>query len=64
VIGAAVNEAARLCELAKQRGGAGILASGVAVEEASGVEAGNWELGGDVKLRGRTRATRFACPKD
>lgn len=61
VIGDAVNEAARLMELAKQREVA-LLASSDAVEAASEDEAGHWELGDEVELRGRSRPTRVATP--
>jgi adenylate cyclase len=59
VIGDPVNEAARLTELAKEREGR-LLASGAAVERASDDEAGHWELGEEVELRGRKRPTRLA----
>jgi len=62
VIGDAVNEAARLCDLAKERQGSGILASSAAVEEASADEAGEWELGDEVELRGRSKPTQLAEP--
>jgi adenylate cyclase len=61
VIGDAVNEAARLCDLAKERG-IPILASASAVEEA-GEEASSWEPGEEVELRGRAEPTRLACPR-
>ncbi len=60
VIGDPVNEAARLTELAKQRGG--VLASGDAVDGAVQEEAGHWELGESIVLRGRERPTRVARP--
>lgn len=49
VIGDAVNEAARLMDLARERK-VGVLASSAAVEEAADGEACNWEL-----------ATRSSC---
>lgn len=63
VIGDAVNEAARLCELAKERDVA-MLASSTAVEEASAGEADHWTLEDEVELRGRSKATRLARPED
>jgi adenylate cyclase len=59
VIGDAVNEAARLTELAKERHGR-ILASADAVDAAREDEAARWRLDGEVELRGRTRPTRLA----
>lgn len=59
VIGDAVNEAARLCELAKDKPGK-LLASSAAVEAAGGDEAERWDLGEEVELRGRKRPTRLA----
>jgi adenylate cyclase len=61
VIGDPVNEAARLTELAKSRGG--VLASEAIVECADEQEARHWELGESVELRGRSAATRLATPK-
>ena len=63
MIGDAVNEAARLCELAKERG-VPILASSAAIEEAAEDEASSWELGEEVELRGRAEPTRLGCPRD
>ena len=62
VIGDPVNEAARLCELAKGRAER-VLASGTAVAEA-GDEARHWEPDGEVVLRGRNRPTVLAVPVD
>jgi adenylate cyclase len=62
VIGDPVNEAARLCELAKstpQR----VLASAAAVASAADDERRCWELGDEVVLRGRDEPTRVAAPK-
>jgi adenylate cyclase len=59
VIGDPVNEAARLCELAKtcpER----VLSSEAILNEAGGEEAGYWELGDVVTLRGRHAETRLA----
>jgi adenylate cyclase len=61
VIGDPVNEAARLCELAKERDGR-VLASERAVEAASEEERGHWQLGDEVELRGRSEPTRLAEP--
>ena len=61
VIGDPVNEASRLCELAKTRDGR-VLASGRAVEAASDDERAHWELGDEVELRGRSETTRLAAP--
>jgi adenylate cyclase len=61
VIGDAVNEAARLMDLAKERE-VPVLASSAAVEAAAGDESANWELGDEVELRGRAQATRVAEP--
>jgi adenylate cyclase len=61
VIGDPVNEAARLTELAKSRGG--VAASGAALDLASGEEAARWERGDAVVLRGRSAATEIATPR-
>ena len=61
VIGDPVNEAARLCELAKERDSR-VLASERAVEAASEDERGQWRLDEAVELRGRTEPTRLAEP--
>ncbi|WP_067536669.1 adenylate/guanylate cyclase domain-containing protein [Nocardia crassostreae] len=61
VIGDAVNEAARLCELAKQDPGR-VLASAATVHSADELERKQWELGEQVTLRGRIRETRLARP--
>jgi adenylate cyclase len=61
VIGDPVNEAARLCELAK-RDEARVLASSAALEAAGEDEAGSWETGQPVELRGRAEETRPARP--
>lgn len=62
VIGDAVNEASRLCDLAKERGEA-VLASAAALAAASGEERDRWSEGEEVELRGRQRPTRLATPK-
>jgi adenylate cyclase len=61
VIGDPVNEAARLCELAKKRLER-VLASGSALQLASDAEHEHWSLGEDVELRGRGGPTRLATP--
>jgi adenylate cyclase len=58
VIGDPVNEAARLCELAKERD-ARLIASEAVVSWAGG-ESRNWALGESVALRGRESQTRIA----
>jgi adenylate cyclase len=61
VIGDPVNEAARLCELAKswpQR----LLASEAAITRADGSERGRWQFEESVTLRGRRTPTRIATP--
>jgi adenylate cyclase len=59
VIGDPVNEAARLCELAKKEPGR-LLASEAALEGADPDERGHWSVGDAVRLRGRPEATRLA----
>jgi adenylate cyclase len=61
VIGEPVNEAARLCELAKSHPG-GLLATADALEGASENECARWSLGETVTLRGHARPTRLASP--
>jgi adenylate cyclase len=61
VIGDPVNEAARLCELAKERPGR-VLASGRALDAAGGVEADDWRVEEGVVLRGRDEPTKLAVP--
>jgi adenylate cyclase len=63
VIGDPVNEAARLCELAK-KADSGVLASSGTVERAGGDEAERWKLGDSVELRGRSEETRVAEPAE
>ena len=60
VIGDPVNEAARLTELAKGRGG--VLASAATLERADSEEARGWRMDGIVELRGRGSETRLAVP--
>jgi adenylate cyclase len=61
VIGEPVNEAARLCELAKSYPGR-LLASSETVESANESEAAHWSLGDTVTLRGHDQPTRLASP--
>jgi adenylate cyclase len=62
VIGDAVNEAARLCELAKQRPSR-LLASDAVLERAARDEVDRWEVRERVVLRGRDRPTGVAEPR-
>ena len=61
VIGDPVNEAARLCELAKRQPGR-TLASDAILAQAATAEAARWHLGDATVLRGRAEATRLATP--
>jgi adenylate cyclase len=61
VIGEPVNEAARLCELAKSHPGR-ILATEETVQGASESERARWSLGDSVTLRGHDHPTRLASP--
>ncbi len=61
VIGDPVNEAARLCELAKDAPNH-LLASSDAVETATEDERALWTLGDSVTLRGYNEPTRLALP--
>lgn len=61
VIGEPVNEAARLCELAKDEPER-LLASSDTVDAASENERSNWSLGETVTLRGHDQPTRLAAP--
>lgn len=63
VIGDAVNEASRLCDLAKERPGL-VLASGAAVESAGEDERRRWEHVGSEVVRGRTDPTELYVPRD
>ena len=63
VIGEPVNEAARLCELAKdvpQR----LVASAETVARATETERTHWRQGDTVTLRGHDEPTRLAVPAD
>ena len=59
VIGEPVNEAARLCELAKSHPGR-LLATADTLVGASENERARWSLGDTVTLRGHDRPTRLA----
>jgi adenylate cyclase len=61
VIGEPVNEAARLCELAKDTP-SHLLASSETVQSASESERGHWTFGDTVTLRGHDEPTRLALP--
>jgi adenylate cyclase len=61
VIGDPVNEAARLCELAKQRPER-VLASETALGRAAGTERGAWTVAEFAVLRGRNTPTGVAHP--
>jgi adenylate cyclase len=61
VIGEPVNEAARLCELAKDTP-SHLLASSEAVQRASESECSHWTFGDTVTLRGHDEPTRLALP--
>ncbi|OBF59218.1 hypothetical protein A5756_06100 [Mycobacterium sp. 852002-53434_SCH5985345] len=63
VIGGPVNEAARLCELAKSYPGL-LLAAADALEGVSEKERARWSLGETVTLRGHEQPTRLATPAD
>ena len=61
VIGDPVNEAARLCELAK-REEKRVLASCAALDRVDDGERERWRVGDPVELRGRREPTRPATP--
>jgi adenylate cyclase len=62
VIGDPVNEAARLCELAKQRPGR-LLVSDAVLQRAGSEEVAHWEVREHLVLRGRDRETGVAEPR-
>ena len=62
VIGDPVNEAARLSDLAKERGER-VIASDAALDRASPSRPEEWELGERTVLRGRLDATGLALPR-
>ncbi|WP_236949782.1 adenylate/guanylate cyclase domain-containing protein, partial [Mycobacterium tuberculosis] len=61
VVGKPVNQAARLCELAKSHP-ARLLASSDTLHAASETERAHWSLGETVTLRGHEQPTRLAVP--
>ncbi|MFV8320352.1 adenylate/guanylate cyclase domain-containing protein [Mycobacterium sp. 23] len=61
VIGEPVNEAARLCELAKSRPGK-LLTTEQTLEGAGEDERARWTVGKSVKLRGHDQRTKLASP--
>ncbi len=61
VIGDPVNEAARLCDLAKRRPER-VVASASILQRARGAESARWAPDGEIVLRGRTAPTRLAIP--
>jgi adenylate cyclase len=62
VIGDPVNEAARLCELAK-RSPERVHASEAVLRRSGAGEAERWELRDSVVLRGRDRPTTVLVPR-
>ena len=62
VIGEPVNEAARLCELAKSVHSR-LIASSDTVANAAENERAHWALGDTVTLRGYDEPTRLALPQ-
>ena len=63
VIGDPVNEAARLCDVAKSLDGL-VAASGAAIDRAGADEAGQWTEVDVLRLRGRGRPTHVHAPCD
>ena len=61
VIGEPVNEAARLCDLAKDRPSR-LLASSDTLANATESERAHWSLGDTVSLRGHDEPTDLADP--
>lgn len=61
VIGDAVNEAARLCELSKAHDER-LLSSATTLATAAAAETAHWALGETVTLRGRLAPTQLAKP--
>jgi adenylate cyclase len=62
VIGDPVNEASRLCDLAKTAPER-VTASGAALCRATEAEAGHWTVVGTQRLRGRKADTEIAVPR-
>jgi class 3 adenylate cyclase len=61
VVGDAVNEAARLADLAKDYAGR-VLCSGAAIKQAAESERGRWTAHGSEILRGRSVPTDISTP--
>jgi len=61
VVGDAVNEAARLADLAKDYDDR-VLCSGTAIEQATDTEREHWTARGSAVLRGRSSATAISVP--
>ncbi|HEV3002410.1 MAG TPA: adenylate/guanylate cyclase domain-containing protein [Solirubrobacteraceae bacterium] len=61
VVGDPVNEAARLCELAKRRPER-VVASASILDRARAAESARWTPDGEVLLRGRPAPTKLAIP--
>jgi adenylate cyclase len=61
VVGDPVNEASRLCDLAKRRSSR-VVASAAIIDRAWKGESARWLDDGEVVLRGRTTPTRLAVP--
>ena len=64
VIGNPVNQAARLCALAKRRDERLLAASAAALERAPEREAAGWEPCDEIVLRGRSSRTQSPRPID
>jgi adenylate cyclase len=62
VIGDPVNEASRLCSVAKEHED-GVAASGSALDRAGGDETDRWTVVGSQRLRGRVTDTVVAVPR-
>ena len=56
-----MNEAARLCDTAKDTA-EGVAASGAALRRAADDEARHWTSSGSRQLRGRTEETEILVP--
>jgi adenylate cyclase len=62
VVGDPVNEAARLCELAKSRPGRLLASEAIVTRAHDEEERRRWRIGEALVLRGRSAATRLAAP--
>ena len=60
VVGDPVNEAARLCELAKTRPGRLLASEAIVVRAHDAAERARWQIGEAMTLRGRSAPTRIA----